>query len=130
MTLPLVGSMVTTAPAGALVRWVLPCSLPPRTAASCWASAFSAEICTSMSIVSTRSLPAWGAWSLTSRIGVPFESTSRVLMPGTPRRSSSYSFSTPLFPMLLLGWYGLAIPLELVGSPCLASISSWEMRPT
>ena len=37
-----------------------------------------------------------------------------VLMPGTPRRSSSYSFSTPLFPMLLLGWYGLAMPLELV----------------
>ena len=51
-------------------------------------------------------------------------------MPGTPRRSSSYSFSTPLFPMLLLGWYGLAMPLALVELPCLASISSWVMRPT
>ncbi len=103
-TLPLAGSIVTVAPAGALVTWLLPCSLPPRTAASWPASASSAERCTSMSMVSTRSLPACGACSLTVRIGVPFESTSRVLMPGTPRRSSSYSFSTPLFPMLLLGW--------------------------
>ena len=37
-------------------------------------------------------------------------------MPGVPRRSSSYSFSTPLFPMLLFGWYGLAMRLRFVGA--------------
>ena len=57
-----------------------------------------------MSIESCRSLPGWGACSLTTRTGRFWASTSMVWMPGVPRRSSSYCFSTPDFPMLESGW--------------------------
>ena len=83
ITLPLVGSM-TTADAGRRLgrRGRCPGRLPCGSA-SCWASASSAERCTSMSMVSTHVVAGLGRPARsTVRIGLPSASTSMVLMPG------------------------------------------------